>query len=107
MSEYHIPWPEIAWQPGSHPLEQKKVAHGPCTLLRFRPGFADPNPCERSHVLHVLEGTLTLELRDGVAQCRQGESVLLPQGTLHRARNDSQNDVILLAISDLTWPSAD
>ena len=103
MSEHRIPWPALDWQPGGHPLEQKKVAPGPCTLLRFRPGFADPNLCERSHVLHVLEGTLTVELRDGVAQCSAGESLLLPKGTPHRARNDGASDVVLLAISDVAW----
>ena len=103
MDEHRIPWPEMAWQPGNHPLEQKKVAPGPCALLRFRPGFADPNLCERSHVMHIIEGTLTLELRDSVAEYRPGQSVLLPKGTAHRARNDSQSDVVVLAVSDVTW----
>jgi gentisate 1,2-dioxygenase len=106
MSEHRISWPAIAWQPGNHPLEQKKVARGPCTLLRFGPGFADPNPCERSHVLHVLEGTLTIALRDAEAQCSAGESFVLPPGSVHQVRNDTQDDVVLLAVSDLTWPGA-
>jgi hypothetical protein len=104
MSEPRIPWPEIPWQPGGHPLERKKVAPGPCTLLCFASGFADPNTCERSHVLHILEGTLTIELAGGVAQCGAGESFVLPKGTLHRVRNDSAADVILLAVSDISWP---
>jgi gentisate 1,2-dioxygenase len=106
MSEHRISWPEIAWQAGNHPLERKKVAPGPCTLLRFGPGFADPNVCLRSHVLHVLEGTLTVALGDAETPCAAGESFVLPPGTAHQVRNDTDRDVVLLAISDLTWPGA-
>lgn len=106
MSEHRIQWAAIAWQPGNHPLEQKKVAAGPCTLLRFAPGFADPNPCQRSHVLHVLEGTLTIALDHGEAQCCAGESFVLRPGTVHKVRNDAEIPVVLLAVSDLSWPGA-
>jgi len=104
MNERRIPWHEIPWEAGNHPLELKKVAPGrPCTLLRFLPGFVDPSPCERSHVLHVLEGVLTLELADGVDHVSAGESYVLTPGTQHRARNDSPVELLMLAVSDVRW----
>lgn len=104
MSERRIPWPEIPWEAGNHPLEMKKVAPGqPCTLLRFLPGFADPNICQRSHVVHVLEGVLTVELADGIDYVAAGESYVLSSGTPHRARNDSPAELLLLAISDVSF----
>lgn len=104
MDERRIVWAEIPWEAGNHPLEMKKVAPGqPCTLLRFLPGFADPNLCQRSHVLHVLEGVLTLELADGVDYVSAGESYVLAPGTAHRARNDSSAELVMLAVSDIRW----
>lgn len=104
MNERRIPWPEIPWEAGNHPLELKKVAPGqPCTLLRFLPGFADPNMCQRSHVLHVLQGVLTIELEDGLDYVSAGESYVLNTGTSHRARNDSPLELLVLAVSDILW----
>jgi len=104
MSERRVAWPEIPWEAGNHPLELKKVAPGqPCTLLRFLPGFADPNMCRRSHVLHVLEGVLTVEFQNGIDYVSAGESYVLRPGTAHRARNDSPAELLMLAVSDIHW----
>lgn len=104
MSAAHVIWEDLPWERGNHSLEFKKTVPGqPCVLLMFMPGFADPNLCERSHVLHVLEGTLTLELGEQVGRYAAGETCVLPAGTAHRARNDGGEPVVLLAISDLRW----
>lgn len=104
MTDRHVPWPHIPWEAGNHPLELKKIAPGlPCVMVRFLPGFADPNVCERSHVIFVLEGVLTLELGDRVERCGAGESYLLPKGTVHRARNDGEHDLTMLLVSDVSW----
>jgi hypothetical protein len=104
MSATHVIWEELPWQQGNHPLEFKKVVPGrPCVLLMFMPGFADPNLCQRSHVLHVLEGRLSLELEGQRLSLGAGESCVLEAGTSHRARNDEHEPVILLALSDLRW----
>lgn len=107
MTDRRVPWPEIPWEAGNHPLELKKIAPGlPCVMVRFLPGFFDPNLCERSHVIYVLEGVLTLELGDDgarVERCAAGESYILPRGTVHRARNDGEHDVTALLVSDASW----
>jgi len=104
MNERRVPWQDIPWEAGNHPLEMKKVAPGqPCTLLRFLPGFADPNMCQRSHVLHVLEGVLTIEHADGLDYIAAGETYVLSPGTSHRARNDAPAELLVLAISDISW----
>lgn len=105
MSATHVAWEELPWEPGNHPLEFKKTVAGrPLVLLMFMPGFADPNPCQRSHLLHVLEGQLTLGLDGGEAtELGPGESCLLDAGTVHRARNDGDAPVLVLALSDLRW----
>ena len=105
MSATHVTWEDLAWEQGNHPLEFKKTVAGrPLVLLMFMPGFVDPNPCHRSHLLHVLEGRLTLGLEGGgVEELGPGESCLLDPGTEHRARNDGDQPVVVLALSDLRW----
>jgi hypothetical protein len=104
MISTHVIWDELPWQQGNHPLEFKKVVpETPCVLLMFMPGFSDPNLCQRSHVLHVLEGLLTLELEGEVLRVAAGQSCVLPADTTHRARNDDAEPAIVLALSDLRW----
>lgn len=92
---------------GAHPLEQKKVcADRPAALLRFEPGFADPNWCERSHVIYVLAGTLELELRDGTRRVGAGDGCWLDAGTTHRARNAGSEPVVAFIVSDVAAVSA-
>lgn len=92
---------ELPWTPGAHPLERKKTSPTGLVMLEFAPGFADPNWCSRSHVLFVIEGTLTLELRDGRAVVEAGNAYSLAQGTEHRAVNDGDRAVITFVVSDL------
>lgn len=102
MSYAHVVWDALPWQQGNHPLEHKKLApQGTCVLLMFMPGFADPNLCTRSHVLQVLEGTLSLGLGEETLRVGPGELVLLEPNTPHRAANEGSEPVVLLAVSDL------
>jgi quercetin dioxygenase-like cupin family protein len=90
------------WIPGGHPLEQKKVdPNGAAVMLKFAPGFADPNWCPRSHILYVLEGTLSVEFETETLSVASGQACRIDAGTKHRAANTTQRDVVLLAISDL------
>jgi mannose-6-phosphate isomerase-like protein (cupin superfamily) len=100
MSACLIDFAGMPWIPGAHPLERKK-AQGDVGLLRFAPGFADPTWCERSHVLYVLEGELTLELEHETLSIGSGQACRIEPGTPHRASNQSQHDALVLAISDL------
>jgi mannose-6-phosphate isomerase-like protein (cupin superfamily) len=101
MSHALVNWEELPWQRGNHPLEHKKVApERSCTLLMFMPGFSDPNPCPRSHVLHVLEGILSLTIGAETVRVAAGELLILEANTPHRAANEGDVPVVLLAISD-------
>lgn len=97
-------FPELDWSPGGHPLEQKRAGGDRhLVLLRFQPGFADPNRCTRSHVLVVQEGVLTVELDDETLELRPGDALRLPRGTGHRALNRGSTDVLVLAVSDIEF----
>jgi mannose-6-phosphate isomerase-like protein (cupin superfamily) len=101
MSYAHVIWDELPWQQGNHPLEHKKIApEKSCTLLMFMPGFCDPNLCSRSHVLQVLSGTLSVGLGDQRVRVQAGELLILEPDTLHRAQNEGDEPVVILAVSD-------
>lgn len=70
-------------------------------MLEFAPGFADPNWCERSHVILVLNGALELELEAGVEQIAAGECCAIDAGTRHRARNSGQVAVVAFVASEI------
>jgi hypothetical protein len=92
----------IDWTAGAHPLEIKKVdLRRPAALLELGPGFEDPNPCLRSHVIYVLQGVLRLELEDRVEQVEAGECCWLDAGTAHRACNGGAEPLLLFVASDL------
>jgi len=103
MAVTRIPFGEIEWaQSPTHPLEQKKVMPGRgAALLSFAPGFGDPDPCERSHVLCVLEGVLELELDDRVERIAAGEACWIDRGSRHRARNPSAEATVVFIVSDI------
>jgi quercetin dioxygenase-like cupin family protein len=95
-----LAYPDRPWTPGAHPLEEKKTAGlGRATLLRFRPGFADPQWCENGHAAFVLEGRLSIELEDGVHRVAAGEGFVVEPGTPHRAANAGTADVLVFVAS--------
>lgn len=105
MACTRIAFPDLAWTAGGHPLERKKLAADrPLALLEFAPGFADPNWCERSHVILVLSGALELELRTGTERLARGECCVIDRGTAHRARNPGSEPVVLFLASEVEVP---
>ncbi len=98
-----LPFSELPFSPSpTHPLEAKKVVPGAgAALLRFAPGFADPNWCERSHVVYVLEGALELELPDRVERIQAGDGCWVERGSAHRARNPGAVDAVVFIVSDV------
>ncbi|MET0411937.1 MAG: cupin domain-containing protein, partial [Polyangiaceae bacterium] len=78
-----------------------KVADGGVTLLRFAPGFEDPSWCERSHLLFVIEGTLTVDLAERRVEVAAGQALWLDPGTRHRASVRHEQAAVVLAASDL------
>jgi mannose-6-phosphate isomerase-like protein (cupin superfamily) len=103
MAVTRIPFGEIEWaQSPTHPLEQKKIMAGrTAALLRFAPGFSDPNPCERSHVLYVLEGVLELESNERVERIAAGEACWIDEGSTHRARNPGGDPALVFIASEI------
>jgi quercetin dioxygenase-like cupin family protein len=102
----HASFGEQAWSQGAHPLEQKKVAPPGMVLLRFEPGFADPNWCSRSHVLFVVSGVLGVEFRDGNVVVPAGDAIQIPQGIEHRVAVVGSAETTLFAVSELEQFSA-
>lgn len=70
-------------------------------VIEFSPGFADPSPCLRSHVIYVVAGELVLQLADRVERVGAGQACWLDAGTEHRARNDGDTAVVAFIASDL------
>ena len=46
-------------------------------LMELSPGFEEADWCTRAHVVHVLEGTFTLRLRDRDVELRAGDVAVL------------------------------
>jgi quercetin dioxygenase-like cupin family protein len=93
-----IPFQTVDWAsivPTTHPGE-----HGAATwrtveagnvrvrLVEYSAGYVADHWCERGHVVHVLEGELTTELRDGRSFVLQaGGSYVVADGDgAHRSR---------------------
>jgi quercetin dioxygenase-like cupin family protein len=94
---------EMKWQPGVHPHENKKAAFaGSVVLVKFAPGFADPNWCERSHAMYVVEGVIALELEGRVETFSSGQAAVLDRGTRHRASNPASEPAVLFIVSDFS-----
>jgi quercetin dioxygenase-like cupin family protein len=99
MAHERLDYPRIDWQPGAHPLEQKKHGTlGGATLLRFEPGFEDPNGCVNGHAGYVLRGTMRLAFDDGVVDVGEGEGFTIDPGTRHRATNAGPDAVVLFIV---------
>jgi quercetin dioxygenase-like cupin family protein len=100
MAHRTVPFPDMPWQPGAHPLERKKTDDGSSvTLLEFGPGFRDPAWCRRGHIGLVLAGSFGLEYEDTTSILREGEAFLIEAGTPHQAFNPGDVAVRLLIVS--------
>lgn len=102
MPVHHSRLAPLAFIPGGHPLESKQVGPDPrVARVRFDVGFEDPHVCQRSHVILVEDGELTLELDGSILTAAAGEVIRITAGTAHRASNQGNVPTTLLIISDL------
>ncbi len=100
MSFIRLPFQSLAWTPGAHPLEKKKLVEGqPVAMLEFAPGFEDPNWCERGHIIYVVSGALELVLDDRSERIEAGDACVLSAKTRHRARNPGNVPVRAFVVS--------
>jgi hypothetical protein len=65
-----IDWSNIAptEHPGEHGLAHwrtREVGNVRVRIVEYAPGYLADHWCERGHVVHVLDGELVTELRDG------------------------------------------
>jgi quercetin dioxygenase-like cupin family protein len=66
-------------------LEQGNVR---VRMVRYSPGYFADHWCSRGHVIHVLEGTLVTELKDGreITTPAGSSYVVQENGAPHRSR---------------------
>jgi quercetin dioxygenase-like cupin family protein len=91
-----IDWPSIpptthAGETGVATWQTVEVGNVRVRLVRYSPGYLADHWCERGHVIHVLEGALTSELRDGrTFDSSAGHSYLVASGDgAHRSRTQT------------------
>lgn len=88
-------WGSLRWFASRELGNSDALTTGLCVL---RPGAANPRHhhpnCEE--VLHVLEGRISHLLEDGSeAEMGPGDTITLPAGAAHRARNVGGTDAVL------------
>lgn len=66
--------------------------------VRYTPNYLADHWCERGHVLYVLEGVLTTELRDGSeVELRAGMSYTVEDGAMaHRSRTGAEGALLFI-----------
>ena len=93
-----IPFQTIDWSkatPTTHPGETgvatwrtREVGNVRVRMVDYSAGYLADHWCERGHVIHVVEGELTTELRDGRSfTLAAGQSYVVADGDgAHRSR---------------------
>jgi quercetin dioxygenase-like cupin family protein len=79
---------EHAGDPGVATWRTVEVGNVRARIVEYSPGYVADHWCERGHVLLVLDGEVTTELRDGRTVVLQaGQSYLVADGDgAHRTR---------------------
>ena len=75
--------------PGTATWRTREVGNVRVRMVEYSPGYVADHWCERGHVVHVLEGELVTELRDGrTFVLGPGETYLVADGDgAHRSRS--------------------
>jgi|SRR5450755_4126068 hypothetical protein len=91
MRLVEIPFQTVDWDSvpvTTHPGERGsatwrtvEVGNVRARMVAYTPGYLADHWCERGHVLHVLDGELSTELRDGrTFVMRAGQSYIVADG---------------------------
>ncbi|MDT5295848.1 MAG: hypothetical protein QOJ76_2728 [Acidobacteriota bacterium] len=67
-------------------------------LLEFAPGYAEAEPCLKSHAGYVVEGELEIEFSDRAERLVRGDALSI-LGEPHRAKAGG-NSVLLFLVED-------
>jgi quercetin dioxygenase-like cupin family protein/type 1 glutamine amidotransferase len=89
------PWGELQWF-ASRPLgNSTTMTVGQATISpgKFNPPHWHPN-CDE--ILHVVSGHIMHRVGDKEYEMRAGDTVVIPQGTIHNARNIGNEDAVLM-----------
>jgi len=91
-------WGTLTWYASAKLGNSQHTTVGKCVI---RPGLANPRHCHPNceEVLVVLEGKIEHEIEGGRhVIMRDGDTITIPQGLLHNARNIGADDAVLLVV---------
>ncbi len=83
-----VPFEQIRWESPVPGCRVKSFVRGPrrLRLLEFASGFTEPDWCTHAHAVHVLDGSMTLRMRDGEVKLKKGDTLLIDAGDEHAHR---------------------
>lgn len=108
MKREQIPFQAINWaaiertthkgETGVAYWQTVEVGNVRVRIVEYSAGYLADHWCERGHVVHVLEGEFTTELRDGRSfVSRQGDSYLVADGDgAHRSRTATGTRLLIV-----------
>ncbi len=96
------PWGRLVWMVAGRLGNSATMTVGTCYISAgmANPRHSHPN-CDE--VLHVLHGEIEHSLNDDVFPMAAGDTVSIPLGTVHNARNVGDEEAVLL----IAFSSAD
>jgi len=95
-------WGKLTWNASAELGNAKELTVGQCLL---HPGHQNPPHCHPNceEVLVVMQGTISHTTEDGKEEpLQEGDTITIPQGLPHHARNIGDKDAILF----ITFSSA-
>jgi quercetin dioxygenase-like cupin family protein len=91
------PWGRLVWMVAGRLGNSDAVTIGKCYIA---PGSANPRHYHPNcdEVLHVLRGDIEHSLNDDTFRVAVGETVSIPMGSMHNARNLGDDEAELLIV---------
>jgi quercetin dioxygenase-like cupin family protein len=89
------PWGSITWMVSGAIGNSQKLTVGRVVI---KPGCANPRHCHdgSEEVLHLLSGTLEHSFGDKAHAMSPGDTIAVPAGVFHNARNIGADDAVMV-----------
>lgn len=89
------PWGRLEWMVSGAAGNSDTLTVGKCFILpgQQNPAHHHPN-CDE--VLHVLRGTIVHRVDEDLVQMGPGDTISIPSGSVHHARNAGEDEAELL-----------
>ena len=89
------PWGKLVWYVSATVGNARELTVGRCVIKpgQENPRHQHPN-CEE--VLHVLDGRIAHTLGGSTVEMTNGDTIRIPAGVLHNARNLGDGDALLM-----------